>query len=214
MNTTKITKFSTALAIICAVTCGIAIAPLIILAIFALVGLLCLLICLLIYLLGGILWLITLSGVDIFPVATAISDFAKSLFDYIGPIAQFSCFYITPYAGYAAIAAGVLGIIVSAVALARARHETEQEPDTSAESSVGASSSGGIFNPYSVYNAEGKAVPEKKEKGKKNKKPRAKKAKTLKGACIASLVVCIVFTVVAVAAIIFAYNCEGMFINM
>ncbi len=234
MKMTKLTKLSLALAIICAVICCIAIAPLIVLAILAFVALVCLLICLLIYFFGAILWLFSGSKVNLFPAGSDVFDFAISLFTYTKPVARISFLYITPYAGFVAIAAGVSGVIISAVALSRARREPKQEQaqdfaksqqalNSSSEGFVSASDNpaelppdngrgGGIFDPYSVYNAEGKAVREKEEKGKKNKKPRVKKAKTLKGVCISSLIVCIVFTVVAVIAIIVAYVFEGIFV--
>ncbi len=221
---TKLTKLSLAFAIICTALCCIAIAPLIVLAVFAIVTLTCLMICLLIYFFGALIWLFSGGSTNIFSAGPVVYDFAISLFTYMGPVARFSCFYITPYSGFAAIVAGVLGIIISAVALARAKNEPKQEQPQAptelaspSEGSVNAyanpapppanGQSDGIFDPYSVYNAEGRAVREKKEK-----KPRVKKTKTFKGVCIASLIACIVFIVVAVIAIIVAYTCRGMFV--
>lgn len=222
---TKLAKLALALSIICAIASCIAIAPLFILIIFAIVALTCLLICVCIYCVGAIIWLLSATTVNIFSIGTAIYDFAISLFTYIGPIAQFSCLYITPYSGYAAISVGVLGIIISAVALAKAKHESNQDPievqqtlsPTSNDSSINDDSLSrngkydGIFDPYSVYNSKGKVVSKEKDNN-KHKKGRVKKAKTTKSTCITSLIVCIVFTVLAVAIIIFSHFFEGMFL--
>ena len=186
-NKNALTKFSIALAVICAVICMISIAPLAVAIVFALVTLICLLGCLLILFGGALVWLVTAGQTNIFGYATTLSDFALGLFNFMSPIADFSFHYLTPIAGAVALFVGIVGIIVSAVGISKAKSQSAQVK---------------VDGIPSVTDLTPTA------NGGKNK---AKKKKTNKSSCIASLVVCCVFSAVAFLAIIVALVAVTMF---
>ena len=187
VNRNVITKFSIALAVICAVICVVSIAPLAVALVFALVTLLCLVCCLLIYIVGGIVWLLSVGQANIFRYATALADFGLGLFNFITPIAQFSFHYLTPIAGGVALFVGIVGIVVSSVGISKAKEDAQLQLQS---------------------------VPEEADLAQEEgdgKKKKAKKKKTNRGACVASLIVCSVFSAVAFAAIVVALVVTRMF---
>ena len=187
MNRSTICKLSIACAVCCGVISGLSIAPLVVAAIFALVAFICLLGCTIIFIVGMFVWLFSVGQANIFGYASTLADFGLGLFNFITPVAKFSFTYITPIAGWIAVGMGVLGIILSSVGISIAK---KQQPQTELQGNpLGASYS------LSTYGAPGAST---------DKKQHVKKKKTNKGACTASLVVCIVFSVVAIIAICLA----------
>ena len=183
MNRSKICKFSIALAVCCALACGVAIAPLIASVAFAVVAFICLLCCVIILFVGIFVWLFTAGQTSIFPYASKLADFATGLFSFVSPVARFSFDYITPIAGGIALGLGALGLIVSSVGISRAKNSLPSDE----------------IQDEPVY-------PEETD----GKKKKVKKKKTEKGECIASLAVSIVFSVVALIAIIIAVIGKNM----
>ena len=182
-----LTKLSIALAVLCAVICIVSIAPLVAAIIFVLVTLICLLGCLIILFVGAFVWLVTAGQTNIFGYATDIANFGMGLFNFITPIANFSFHYLTPIAGAIALFVGIVGIVISAVGISKAKKQTNQVETQDIPSAT---------DLVSETN---------------NGKKKLKKKKTNKGACIASLVVCCVFSAVAIIALIVAVVAVTMF---
>ena len=182
MDRSKICKASIAFAVCCAIICGVAIAPLIVSIILALVALICLLCCVLVFIIGGFVWLFTVGQVNIFDFGRSLADFGLGLFNFMSPVAQFSLNYITPIAGGIAIGLGILGIIFSSVGISRAKLQ-KQSSETDESGQL----------PPSTATTDVEAADTDKKK--------IKKKKTEKGACVASLAVSIVFSVLAIIAI-------------
>lgn len=184
-------KLSIALAVCCAVICGVAITPLIFSAAIALIALICLLCCVLVVIFGLFIWLFSAGQVNVFGFATSLADFGTGLFNFISPVAKFCFNYVTPIAGWIALGVGVLGIIFSSVGISAAnKNQPKAEVVENRE----------VPESLAPTNGEG-------EGGKK----KAKKKRTEKGACVASLVVCIVFSVLATLSIAVAAVAVKMF---
>ena len=172
-----ICKLSIACAVLCGIIGGISVAPIVVSIILAIVAFICLLLCVIVYIFGGIIWLFTIGKVNVFGFASSLSGFGIGLFNFIGPVANFSFNYITPIAGGIALCVGVLGIILSAVGISKANKRQQQNNELPAPSTA---------------SEDGQTADTAKKKHKK---------KTEKGVCVASLVVCIVFSVIAAIAI-------------
>ena len=181
-------KLSIAFAVCCAVICGISIAPLVVAILLALFAFVCLVICLLIYIGCAFVWLFSIGKANIFGYASSLAHFGFGLFDIVSPLANFSFHYITPIAGGIAVAVGILGIIFSSVGMSRANNQMPQDANQ-----------GNYYNapqyPATMYGVP-MVNPDAQKKGKKKK--------TDKGVCVATLTVSIVFSVIAVIAIIVA----------
>lgn len=193
-NKSALTKFSTALAVLCAVICIVSIAPLVAVVIFALVSLICLLCCLIILLIGAFVWLVTAGQTNIFEYATALSNFGLGLFNYITPIANFSIHYLSPIAGGIALFIGIVGIIVSAVGISKANRQKAL-----IESQSSSPAAAEVFVSTDLTQETNSS------------KKRGKRKKTSKGACVSSLVVCCVFSAVAILVIIISLVAVTMF---
>ena len=194
-------KASIAFAVICAVICGIAIAPLLAAGVFAIVALICLLGCVVIYLVGLFVWLFTIGQSNIFGYASSLADFGLGLFNFVPPVAWFSFHYLTPIAGGVALGAGILGIVLASVAIARAGKRPPQEEWQTPSEEV-AFPEATLEEP--VANPEPAADPNPKKK-------KAKKKKTERRACIASIVVSSLFSALAFIALIVAFVAVTMF---
>ena len=182
MKRSTLCKLSIACAVCCGIIGGASVAPIVVSVILAIVAFLCLLLCVLVYIFGGLIWLFTIGKVNVFSFASALSGFGLGLFNFIGPVANFSFHYITPIAGGIAIGIGVLGIILSSIGISRAKKQQPEELPAPVETDEQANGS----------------------------KKKAKK-KTEKGACIASLTVSIVFTVISIIAIAVAAIAVNLF---
>ena len=190
MNRSTICKLSIACAVCCGVIGGISIAPVVAAVIFALIAFICLLGCVVVFIAGLFVWLFSFGQANIFNYASILADWGLGLFNFITPVAKFSFTYITPIAGWIAVGIGVLGIILSSVGISKAKKQAPQ-----AETAI---QSDALYAPsYPVADDEASD----RNTGKKKK---VKKKKTDKGACTASLIVCIVFSVVALLAVLIA----------
>ena len=196
MERSALTKLSIAFAVLCAVICVISIAPLAVAFVFAIIAFICLLLCVLILIIGGFVWLFTIGQVSIFDFGFMLSDFGLGLFNFVGPVADFSFHYLTPIAGGIALFLGILGIIISSVGISKAEKQNAEEKALKSLSEV------------SALPQEINSTPEDTS-GKKKKRKRKKK--TNKGLCIASLAVSVVFSAVAIIALIAAVIAVTMF---
>lgn len=175
MKKSNLCKLSIACAVCCGVVCGVAVSPLVVVCVLALVALICMLMAALVIIAGFFVWIFSGTKVSIFGYAATIADFAGGLFSHIAPVANFSFRYLTPVAGWIAVALGVLGIVISSVAISKPKKNLPQETtETDQDDQVGT--------------------------GKKKKKKR-----TEKGICKASLIACIVLSLVALIAVIVSY---------
>lgn len=188
MKRSAICKLSIACAVFCGIIGGISIAPVVVAAIFALVALICLFGCVIVFIAAIFVWLFSIGQANIFNYASMLADWGLGLFNFIGPVAKFSFTYITPISGWIAIGIGVLGIILSSVGISIAKKQSSQTELQS--NSLGA-------NTVTVSD-------DGTQEADTAKKKKVKKKKSDKAACTASLVVCIVFSVVAVIAMLVA----------
>lgn len=186
MKRSAICKFSIACAVCCGIAGGVAVAPIVVGGVFIVVELLLVLACLVILLGGAFAWLFSAGAVNIFGYGTAIYDFGLGLYHFVIPVSKFTFTYLTPIAGYVALAVGVLGIILSSVEIDRAK---KQIPKAELQNNVS-------YEPATPIEADSMA-----EAPDNNKK---KHPKTDKRVCVATLVVCIVFALAAIFALIVA----------
>ena len=194
-------KASIAFAVICAVICGVAIAPLLAAGVFAIVALLCLLACVVVFIAGLFVWLFTIGQSNIFGYASSLADFGLGLFSFVPPVAWFSFHYLTPIAGGVALGAGILGIVLASVGMAKAGKRAPQvEAQVPLEEVAFPEAT--LEEPLPASEPVAQSAPKKKK---------AKKKKTERGACIASIVVCSVFSAMALIALIVAFVAVTMF---